>query len=303
MLFNTSLPSALLAILLTAVSAAAQNTAESLQTVLDPYRDNPDIGIAVITSEGDTAGVNLHLSYDLQSVMKFHQAVALVRHLSYDRITRDSVTVRPEDLHTETWSPLRDSAVPGATFSIPLARLLDYSLNKSDNNAADIIFSRYGSPESVDSTLHADFDIEGYRLVRTEAEMHADTARVHDNVTTPLAAALLMHRFFTTDTLSGVRAIKEILSLPAHFGKKRILAGIPDGAAIVLHKTGTGDADAVGRLTAVNDLAFIVPAGDGKPGRYYTIAVFLRNYPGGIDQAESQIARISRDVWNCLSGQ
>lgn len=268
----------------------------SLQQRLEAFADTPGTGIAVITSAGDTLGVNIDRDYMLASVMKFHQAVALTRILTFDEIVGDSVWVTKDDLLTGTWSPLR-AQCPDGNFYISPVGLLDYTLQMSDNNCADILFDRYASPYCVDSIIRATTPACNFSIQRTEAEMHADTALARLNRSTPADAATLMHTFFTEDTTVSSLAIRAIMARDGAFGKDRLPAGISAGNATIYHKTGTGELAPDGHPTAVNDLGFVYyPKSDGSFG-YYTVAVFLEDFSGTQQEAEARIAAISETVW------
>ena len=256
------------------------------------------IGVAVVTSRGDTIAVNGDRPFAMQSVVKFHQAVALA-HILGEKLIDDTVSVAASDLKRDTWSPMRARAPQGG-YEISPVGLLDYSLLMSDNNAADILFNRYASPSVVDSVVRAISPARDFAVRRTEAEMHADTSVVKDNWSTPADAASFINSFFTSDATVGGTIVRAVMSQPTAFGNTRIVAGIPDGKATVLHKTGTGDIDAAGRPTAVNDVAFVYyPRPDGTFG-YYSLAVFVENFEGSPADAEQRIAAISKEVWEAM---
>lgn len=291
---------ALMLALAAALTAAAVNPSRVLRDALAAYDTIPGLGVAVITDSGITDGIRADSSFMLASVVKFHQAVAMCRTAGFDRIVGDSVLVEASDLHRRTWSPLR-TRCPEPPFHIGTAALLDYSLQMSDNNAADILFSRYGSPAQVDSVIRLYGPSEGFSIRHTEAAMHADTTLARQNRTTPSAAASLMHRFFTSDTTLAAMAIRAIMARDTPFGASRIRAGLPEGRATLYHKTGTGDLSPDGHPTAVNDLGFVYyPRTDGSFG-CYTLAVFISDYRGSTAQAEALIADISRAVFGAVS--
>ena len=69
------------------------------------------VGIAVIVDGRDTLTVNNDVRYPMMSVFKFHQALAVAdacgqRGVSFDTL----VHIRPDDLHPDTYSPLRGRA-------------------------------------------------------------------------------------------------------------------------------------------------------------------------------------------------
>ncbi len=285
----------IIAVALAMACAAMATPSAHLQKALDRFAGVPGVGIAVITSQGDTAGVNADSVFALESVVKFYQAVAL-SHMLGDRLLTDSILVAKSDLKAGTWSPLRARYPAGGYYISPVS-LLEYTMLMSDNNAADILFDRYGSPALIDSVLRRVSPARDFGLRYTEDEMHADPARCSSNHATPADAATLMHSFFCSDTTSMI--VRAVMSQPTVFGATRLPAGLPAGRATIFHKTGTGFASE-GGTGNTNDVGFVYyPRSDGSFG-FYTIAVFLRDRKGAPEEAERLVAAISEAVWSAM---
>ena len=282
----------LLTLAATAASASRPRLAEDIMRIIG----DDHIGVAVIFSDGDTLALDGNTPFELQSVAKFHQAVALANKIGYPAIMIDSVTVTPADLLPNTWSPLRAAYPQGLTLTLP--NLLYQSLVMSDNNAADIIFDRYVSPSETDSILHALGSFGSYGIAVTEAQMHDNPALSALNYSTPLATARLMDHFFTADTTAAATVIRAVMSGSVPLGAARIPAGIPTGQALVFHKTGTGFDRPDGSISALNDAAFVCYTHpDGSTG-YYTLVIFMADFAGARADGEQKIADISQAVWN-----
>ena len=100
-----------------------------------------EIGIAVILDAQDTVTVNNDDRYPLMSVFKFHQALAVADYLDRNGLTPDTeIFIPEEELVPDTYSPLRKE-FPEGEISLSVSRLLEYSLQLSDNNACDILSS------------------------------------------------------------------------------------------------------------------------------------------------------------------
>ena len=107
-----------------------------------------EIGIAVILDAQDTVTVNNDDRYPLMSVFKFHQALAVADYLDRNGLTPDTeIFIPEEELVPDTYSPLRKE-FPEGEISLSVSRLLEYSLQLSDNNACDILFEHTGGPVS-----------------------------------------------------------------------------------------------------------------------------------------------------------
>ena len=256
-----------------------------------------DVGIALIY-DGDTLTVNNDAIYPMMSVFKLHQAVALCRMFEENGTSLDSVmTLRRSELDPHTWSPmLKDHS--GEEISLPLRRLLEYTLIESDNNASNEMFVRLMSPAACDSVIALIIPRGSFEIRFNEAEMQTDHSRAYSNRTSPLGAAILIDRLFT-DTLVGKSYqdfIKSAL-LRCQTGPDKISAALSETEGITIgHKTGSGYRDENGRLAASNDVAFI----SLPDGRHYALAVFGKDFDGTDAEAAATIARISAAVIKAL---
>lgn len=256
-----------------------------------------DVGIALI-HDGDTLTVNNDAIYPMMSVFKLHQAIALCRMFEKNGISLDTVmTLRRSELDSDTWSPmLKDHT--GEEISLPMRRLLEYTLIESDNNASNEMFVRLMSPAACDSVIAGIIPRGSFEIRFNEAEMQDDHSRAYSNRTSPLGAAILIDRLFT-DTLVGKSYqdfIKSAL-LRCQTGPDKISAALSETEGITIgHKTGSGYRDENGRLAASNDVAFITL----PDGRHYALAVFVKDFDGTDAEAAATIARISAAVIKAL---
>lgn len=256
-----------------------------------------DVGIALIY-DGDTLTVNNDAIYPMMSVFKLHQAVALCWMFEENGTSLDSVmTLRRSELDPDTWSPmLKDHT--GEEISLPMRRLLEYTLIESDNNASNEMFVRLMSPAACDSVIAGIIPRASFEIRFNEAEMQNDHSRAYSNRTSPLGAAILIDRVFT-DTLVGKSYqdfIKSAL-LRCQTGPDKISAALSETEGITIgHKTGSGYRDENGRLAASNDVAFVTL----PDGRHYSLAVFVKDFDGTDAEAAAIIARISAAVIKAL---
>lgn len=256
-----------------------------------------DVGIALIY-DGDTLTVNNDAIYPMMSVFKLHQAVALCRMFEENGTSLDSVmTLRRSELDPDTWSPmLKDHS--DEEISLPMRRLLEYTLIESDNNASNEMFVRLIPPAACDSVIAGIIPRGSFEIRFNEAEMQDDHSRAYSNRTSPLGAAILIDRVFT-DTLVGKDYqdfIKSAL-MRCQTGPDKISAALSEREGITIgHKTGSGYRDDNGRLAASNDVAFITL----PDGRHYSLAVFVKDFDGTDAEAAATIARISEAVIKAL---
>lgn len=297
-------------LLLTAVAVILLTACRQRETVSHDYKTGlekeltaiadsakGDVGIALIY-DGDTLTVNNDAIYPMMSVFKLHQAVALCRMFEENGTSLDSVmTLRRSELDPDTWSPmLKDHT--GEEISLPMRRLLEYTLIESDNNASNEMFVRLMSPAACDSVIAGIIPRGSFEIRFNEAEMQDDHSRAYSNRTSPLGAAILIDRVFT-DTLVGKSYqdfIKSAL-LRCQTGPDKISAALSETEGITIgHKTGSGYRDENGRLAASNDVAFVTL----PDGRHYALAVFVKDFDGTDAEAAAIIARISAAVIKAL---
>lgn len=268
----------------------------TLEERIERYVSDKDagVGVAVMVDGELIAEVNGDRRFPMLSVYKFPLALAVADFCRGKGLDfGDTIDVAAEEMHHDTWSPMREKYGPGS-LRVPVRELLAYSLQQSDNNACDILFRLTGGPQTTDSLLSAMGYGDDINVVSTEFEMHADTSLCRDNSATPLAIARLMDEFNfrLRHDGDGYAEIAHMMESCAT-GSDRIVAPLKGTDAVAGHKTGTGDSDAGGRIIAVNDAAYVNLPG----GRRYSLAVFITGSSEGMEGSSRIIADISAMVY------
>lgn len=258
-----------------------------------------EIGVGVLINNKHKVTVNNESIYPMMSVFKLHQALAVCEDLDNKLISLDSVmTINRGELDPSTWSPMLKEHSED-TISLSIQDLLRYTLAQSDNNASNLMFDRLVSVAQTDSFITTIIPRESFQILYSESEMSSDHDKAYSNYTSPIGAAMLIDRLFTTSLLSAEKQIfvKKVLSECAT-GKDRIVAHLIGKEGIMIaHKTGSGYTNDKGELAAHNDVAYIrLPNGVG-----YALAVFVKDFKGNEAQASKAIARISEVVYSVLS--
>lgn len=254
------------------------------------------VGVAVMEDGKILAAVNDRRRYPMMSVMKMHQALWVTDSLCRAGLGLDTETeVQDEELKKDTYSPLRDSLVSmghKGPYILDMKTLLRYTLQMSDNNACDILFSRFGGPVAVDRYIRS-LGTDGFAIRVTEDQMHKDISLCRKNWSTPSSAAFLLDRM-TCGSLRNC-LLEHVLKTMAECstGNARLAAPLLGTDAVIGHKTGTGDKDSKGRITGINDIGFVYL----PDGRHYTIAVFITDSGLSAGQTEEIIAEISKAVY------
>lgn len=257
------------------------------------------VGVAVMVNKTDTLTVNNSDKYPMMSVFKFHQALAVCHHLQTKGISLDSViNISKEELRENTYSPLRDR-FPEGNIRISLSELMEYTLQLSDNNACDILFNRILSTKETDRYIRS-LGIDDFSIEMDENDMHENLDNCYSNWTTPMAAVRLINLFLEGGAVSGeyYDFIKRTMT-ECTTGIGRLPYPLKNTAAVIGHKTGTGDKNSDGRYIGINDIGFIdLPNGDR-----YLIAVFVKDSAENYETTEKIIAEISSIVYKNISNQ
>lgn len=277
--------------------AVLENLRDSLEKIAAEYP--AEIGIALLTGDGDTLVVNNETKYPLMSVFKLHQALALCDLFEQRATSLDTVVEIPASrLNPDTWSPmLKDH--PEKTIELPVRELLRYTLMQSDNNASNYMFETLRSVAETDSFVATLIPRESFRLVVTEADMWSDHDRCYENCSSPLGAALLINRLYTDSTLCPVNRDFICTTLrECRTGTDRIVAPLADKKEVVVgHKTGSGFRNDDGVLSAHNDVAYVTL----PDGRHYALAVLVKDFHGSEAEAAKIIADVSATVYAALT--
>lgn len=253
-----------------------------------------DVGVAVITSEGDTVVAGNQVKYPLMSVFKLHEAIAVAHEMDRDGTGFDSViNIKKGELDPDTWSPLLKT-YPHSDMTLPISELMSYMLVYSDNNASNILFERIVTVAATDSLIQSIIPEKEFSLKYTEAQMADDHSLAYSNWSSPLACASLINRVFTDSIVSGgkQKEIKRWLGECSSANDRLAMSLKNIEGAKLYHRTGSGYVNEKGEILAVNDVGFVELPGGG----FYSIAVLVKDFPGTQEEASSIIAKIGEAV-------
>ncbi len=305
MLKDSIIPVLLLLSVFSCVGSKTGETAQryhDLETALNDYAADKDarIGIAVIIDGTDTVSVNGRRDFPMQSVYKFPQALAVADYCRQNNVTlTDTISISATEIKRDTWSPLREK-YGIRDLRLPLSELLSFTLQQSDNNACDILFRMIGGPAVADSVMKS-LGFSDIVVASTEDEMHRDIYLCYQNRSTPIEMARLFDRFYRLGlrTESPVHDAIGELMMQCETGSTRLPAPLTESGISIGHKTGTGDRNSQGRITAINDAGYVfLPEGKG-----YAIAVFIADSACDMAETETMIADISEIVFRFLMPQ
>lgn len=206
--------------------------------------------------EGDIVHVHADEKLPMQSVFKFHIAVAMLTEIDKGNFKlQQPIVIKKEDLTPDIWSPLRDAYPQGTT--MPLSTVITYMVSQSDNVACDIVLKLLGGPEVVDQ-FYKEKGVKDLSIKINEKTMQRNWEAQFKNWTTAEECTDLLKTYFYND--------KKELSAESHqflwtvmkgteTGLKRLKGNLPANTAVA-HKTGySGTKDGI--TEAVHDIGVI----------------------------------------------
>lgn len=285
-------------LLLTISCDASDNKTDILRNKIEQILSdkNAVAGVSIIGNNGkDTVSLNGEKHCPLQSVFKFHIALAVLSEIDKGKLSLDQkVPVKKEELLPEDfWSPLRDENPQGGNFTI--ARLIQYAVSQSDNVACDVLIRLIGEPKTVEDYFKKN-DIRDIAITFNEQEMQSEWENMFQNWTTPHAASRTLQMFHENENnlLSQVsydffwKTMKETST-----GLNRIKGLLPEGT-VVAHKTGSSGTNKEGLTAATNDIGIVfLPNGE-----YFIISIFVTESYENSETNERIIAGIAKAAYD-----
>lgn len=273
-------------------NAQTANLKNDIEIFIKNYK--ADIGVAIYGIEsGDTLYVGKNKPYPMQSVYKFHVALAVLNQVDEGKLSlNQKILLTKRDLLPDTWSPLREKYKKGSV-KIPLSEILNYTVSQSDNNGCDILFRLLGGTEKVHKYIHK-LGVKEVAIKTTEEEMHKNDTAQFTNWATPHSITELLNKFYKDSILSKNsydflwKAMVETTT-----GPKRLKGLLPLGT-VVAHKTGYSGVNKQGITAATNDVGIVTLPN----GQHFAIAVFVCHSSESHETNEKIIAEIAKMAWD-----
>lgn len=255
------------------------------------------VGVSIIGPDGkDTLSLHGDKHFPMQSVFKFHIALAVLAEVDHGRFFLDQqIMVNKEELlPTDFWSPMRDENPNGGIFT--LAKLIQYSVSHSDNTACDVLIKLLGTPKTVE-TYFKNNNIRDIQITYNEEDMQAKWENMFQNWTTPKAASETIKLFYENKNNLLSKGSYDFFwktNIETTTGKNRIKGRLPEGT-IVAHKTGwSGTHKETGITAAVNNIGIVFMPN----GQNFIISVFVTESMENFDTNERIIADIAKAVYD-----
>lgn len=258
---------------------------------------NAVVGVSIIGNDGkDTLSLHGDKHFPMQSVFKFHIALAVLSEIDKGKLSLDQKIAISKDelLPKDFWSPLRDENPNGGSFTIK--ELIQYSVSHSDNTACDILIRLIGKPKTVEEYIKKS-GIQNIQITFNEEEMQAKWENMFQNWTTPKAASETLRLFYENKNNLLSEASYDFFwktNKETTTGKNRIKGQLPE-ETIVAHKTGwSGTNKETGITAAVNNIGIVfLPNGE-----YFVISVFVSDSMESFDTNEKIIADIAKATYD-----
>ena len=254
---------------------------------------NADVGVSIIGNNGDTLSIHGDGHFPMQSVFKFHIALAVLSEIDKGKLSlNQKIEIKQKDLLPNLYSPLREKYPKGADLAI--SEILEYTVSESDNVGCEVLLRLIGGPQVVEDYFVKN-NFKDISIKINEEVMQNNWDLQFQNWTTPKAANEVLASFYYND--------KKLLSVKSHdfiwkvmkqteTGKDRLKAQLPQGTSIA-HKTGSSGTRA-GLTAAVNDIGIIF-----LPREHcFFISVFVTNSKEDAKTNEKIIADIAKVTWD-----
>jgi beta-lactamase class A len=253
-----------------------------------------EVGVSIVSIESkDTLFIGKNNHYPMQSVYKFHLALAVLNQVDKGKLAlNQKILVKKSDLLPDLWSPMREK-YPEGNIELPLSEILIFTVAQSDNSGCDILFRLVGGPKKVHKYIQK-LGIKDISIKDPEALLQKDWKLQFNNWATPQSMTQLLVKFYKGNILS--KNSYDFLwrtMVGTTTGPKR-LKGLLPSDVVIAHKTGYSGANKEGVMAAVNDMGIITLPN----GQHFAIAVFVTNTTESLETSERIIAEIAKMAWD-----
>ena len=253
---------------------------------------NATVGISIKSiADKDTLSINGNLNMPLMSVFKFHIALTVLNEVDKGTFSlKQKFYIKKEELHDDTWSPIRDE-YPNGNMYLSLDQLLRYTVSHSDNNGCDILLNLIGGTETVQNFI-AKQGINDFTIKVNEQQM-GTWENLYLNTTTPIATTELLEKFYSGKVLKAetTKYLYQIM-VETSRGITWMKAGLPEGTELA-HRTGISGTNENNLRVAMNDVG-IVKLPNGK---HFIISIYLKDITENKEDTEKIISDITKVTW------
>jgi beta-lactamase class A len=252
------------------------------------------VGVGIINlGNGDTLTLNGKGHFPMQSVFKFHLALAVLNQVDKGKLAlNQNIFVSKADMIPNLYSPMREK-YPEGNINLPLSEIIKYTVSQSDNSGCDLLFKLIGGTEKANKFIHK-IGVKDVAILDPEVRIQNDWSLQYRNFSTPFAAIQLLQKFHKEHILS--KSSQDFLyknMIETITGPNKIKGLLPR-EAIVAHKTGFSGKNKEGLTGATNDIGIITLPN----GKQFAIAVFVSDSMEDEKTNDKMIAEIALAAWD-----
>jgi beta-lactamase class A len=270
---------------------------EKIAEILKSKRATVGVGIMNLEN-GDTLTLNGKRHFPMQSVFKFHLALAVLNQIDKGKFTlNQDIFVSKADMIPNLYSPMREK-YPEGNINLPLSEILKYTVSQSDNSGCDRLFKLIGGTEKANKFIHK-IGVKDVAILDPEVRIQNDWSLQYKNFSTPFDAVQLLQKFHKEHILS--KSSQDFLykiMVETTTGPNKIKGLLPLNA-IVAHKTGFSGKNKEGLTGATNDIGIITLPN----GKQFAIAVFVSDSLEDEKTNDKMIAEIALAAWDYYLGK
>ncbi len=272
-----------------------ENLRQEINQVLENKSATVGLAIKGVNSK-DTISINGDKHLPMQSVFKFHLALAVLHEVDQEKFSLNkiiSINKEKMDTYSHLWSPLRKKYPDGA--ELTLAEIIKYTVSLSDNLGCDILFDLIGGPKVVETYLH-ELGIKDITIVHKEIDMQAKWERQYENWTTANASNQVLQLFFENNerllSSESYQFLFGVLKATKTGGKS--IRGLLPKESVVAHKTGYSGKNDDGLTGALNNIGIVFLPDNS----HFYLSVFVSNSEESDETNQKIIAEIARLAWD-----
>jgi beta-lactamase class A len=257
------------------------------------------VGVGIMNLEtGDTLALNGQRHFPMQSVFKFHLALAVLNQVDKGKLAlNQNIFVSKADMTPNLYSPMREK-YPEGNINLPLSEIIKYTVSQSDNSGCDLLFKLIGGTEKANKFIHK-IGVKDVAILDPEVRIQNDWSLQYKNYSTPFAAVQLLQKFHKEHILS--KSSQDFLykiMVETTTGPNKIKGLLPR-EAIIAHKTGFSGKNKEGLTGATNDIGIITLPN----GKQFAIAVFVSDSMEDEKVNDKMIAEIALAAWDYYLGK
>ena len=257
------------------------------------------VGVGILNLEnGDTLTFNGRGHFPMQSVYKFHLALAVLNQVDKGKLTlNQNIFVSKTDMIPNLYSPMREK-YPEGNMNLPLSKIIKFTVSQSDNVGCDLLFKLIGGTEKANEFIHK-IGVKEVAILDSEVRIQNDWSLQYKNYSTPFAAIQLLQKFHKEHILSkNSQDFLYKIMVETTTGLDKIKGLLPR-KAIVAHKTGFSGKNKEGLTGGTNDIGIVTLPN----GKQFALAVFVSNSMEDEATNDKIIAEIALAAWNYYLGK